>query len=298
MDRKFLSILKLPKSNSIVERFIYRNGTHTHLYKDLNSFDNNVIFGAETSETSYKGCGIKVAQNVLRYFNIIMTQDEIKKYIKTHSSKLSSNIWVYPDEMTSKLQKILNDNGYKGIITVKRYGGKHNDKNFLINTLKAGLPLIALVDNGSHYISIFAHENGKYYVHDNWNNVWQDKIDTSFGKKAKIVGAIDKLFDDNKYKEGTFIAFYGGQFDIAHVKLWIDANYKNGPWLVSEDIANFKDYGFNDKISSINVPNGMKVTLYEHSNYKGKSITLSGDVPNFKNIGFNDMASSLKISRP
>ena len=233
MDRKFLSILKLPKSNSIVERFIYREGENTWLYKSLSCYDTDEIgdkkcqtegvcyknkcqvFSAESSDTSYEGCGIKSAQNVLRYFDIFMTQDEIKKYIKTHSIKsIKNNAWVYPDEMTSKLQKILNDNGYKDIITVKRNEGKHKDKDFVLNTLKAELPLIALVDKGSHYISIFGYRNGKYCVHDNSNNTLRDKIDTTFDWKAKVVGFIDRLFDNNKFKEGTFITFHGGQLDI------------------------------------------------------------------------------------
>jgi hypothetical protein len=53
----------------------------------------------------------------------------------------------------------------------------------------------------------------------------------------------------------------------------------------------------NDQISSVKVPKGMKVTLYQQSGYAGKSLVLSQDAPASFLIAnnFNDAASSLRV---
>lgn len=53
----------------------------------------------------------------------------------------------------------------------------------------------------------------------------------------------------------------------------------------------------NDNVSSVKVPKGMKVTLYEHGGYQGRSLTLTQDVGAdflIKNK-FNDITSSLHV---
>lgn len=53
----------------------------------------------------------------------------------------------------------------------------------------------------------------------------------------------------------------------------------------------------NDKLSSVKVPRGMKVTLYEHGGYKGKSLTVTQDASAdflVKNK-FNDITSSIYV---
>lgn len=52
----------------------------------------------------------------------------------------------------------------------------------------------------------------------------------------------------------------------------------------------------NDAISSIRIPSGLKVTLYEHAGFQGRSIDLTSDTPCLVNNGFNDFTSSIKIS--
>ena len=34
----------------------------------------------------------------------------------------------------------------------------------------------------------------------------------------------------------------------------------------------------NDKLSSIRVPDGLKITLYEHNSFQGKSVTYTGNI--------------------
>ncbi len=52
----------------------------------------------------------------------------------------------------------------------------------------------------------------------------------------------------------------------------------------------------NDKISSLRVPPGWVVTLFEHANFEGRSRVCTGDVPRLDS--FNDLASSLTVTAP
>jgi hypothetical protein len=53
-----------------------------------------------------------------------------------------------------------------------------------------------------------------------------------------------------------------------------------------------------DTISSLKIPEGVRVVLYEHHKFGGKSLELgAGDHPSLKVYGFNDIASSVKLIR-
>lgn len=68
-------------------------------------------------------------------------------------------------------------------------------------------------------------------------------------------------------------------------------------------VLNANDAIGNDKISSMRIPRGLKVTVYEHDNFGGKSMTFTADVPCLTNnmmdapnkITWNDQISSIKI---
>jgi len=81
-----------------------------------------------------------------------------------------------------------------------------------------------------------------------------------------------------------------------------DINYGAGSFTAGSDVS-FVGWDWNDRISSISVPQGMSVTIYEHSDYGGQSWTLTSDVADlrwFSGPGpdgtWNDQASSIRIS--
>ncbi len=51
----------------------------------------------------------------------------------------------------------------------------------------------------------------------------------------------------------------------------------------------------NDAISSIKVPEGWTVTLYEHDNYKGRTLICTSDIPLLGEHKFNDATSSIVV---
>ena len=58
-------------------------------------------------------------------------------------------------------------------------------------------------------------------------------------------------------------------------------NLDNGKW--------------HDAVSSVKVPSGWTVVLYEHTYYNGRSLELTSDAPNLNKYHFNDFATSVKI---
>lgn len=73
------------------------------------------------------------------------------------------------------------------------------------------------------------------------------------------------------------------------------------------DEGEYNTYNLNlgiggNKLSSLTVPAGMKVTLYEYEDFRGRSRTFTSNVANLKNIqvegrSFNDENCSIKIER-
>lgn len=76
-------------------------------------------------------------------------------------------------------------------------------------------------------------------------------------------------------------------------------NYKGALLSFSpgNNVANLSVYEMNDRISSICVPKGQTVTIYEHANYGGASKTYTNIGVNFNGWDWwwNDKISSLKV---
>lgn len=62
-----------------------------------------------------------------------------------------------------------------------------------------------------------------------------------------------------------------------------------------QSVSNLKSRNFNDLISSIKIPRGMQVTVYEDANFQGASRTLQSDT-DFNDKSFNDRISSFRVS--
>lgn len=79
-----------------------------------------------------------------------------------------------------------------------------------------------------------------------------------------------------------------------NVIIYTDANYQG--WGRELGVGSYNDTGIgNDSLTSVIVPAGYRVTLYEDGNYKGNSVVLTSDSPGLDN--FNDRASSIIVDR-
>ncbi|MCW5805165.1 MAG: hypothetical protein KIT31_22530 [Deltaproteobacteria bacterium] len=98
-----------------------------------------------------------------------------------------------------------------------------------------------------------------------------------------LVGVGKACFVDNERPEG--VTFY------------IDANYGGGSMTLDEGRYDIDRLSIgNDKLSSVRVPPGWRVVLFEHAHFQGRTVVLEGDAPFLGD--FNDLTSSIAISRP
>jgi hypothetical protein len=93
------------------------------------------------------------------------------------------------------------------------------------------------------------------------------------------------------------------QGEAPRVTLFSDCNFAGKMADVSiGEYASMAKAGFdNDVLSSMKIPAGLKVQVFEHDNFKGPSATFTMDVTCFRasrsSRNWNDRVSSLKISK-
>jgi hypothetical protein len=83
----------------------------------------------------------------------------------------------------------------------------------------------------------------------------------------------------------------------ASVCFYEHANYAGESWCAEAGTAAVPA-GWNDRVSSVRVPQGWSVTLYEHIAQGGATLALTADEPNLVNRAFNDSLSSYRVAAP
>ncbi|GEM_PF-2363399 len=81
---------------------------------------------------------------------------------------------------------------------------------------------------------------------------------------------------------------------VGHVCLYEEPHYQGGERCFTEDQANFKFLGINDRISSLRIKGDIQVQLYQHADYQGISRTYANNTPSFDEQ-MDKQFSSLKI---
>jgi hypothetical protein len=108
-------------------------------------------------------------------------------------------------------------------------------------------------------------------------------------------------FDGTSRTAQYATAILNGLGGTTGVKFFKDANYGGGGTSIipkgNYTLSQLQAFGFvNDWASSMQVPAGWKVILYQHDNFGGTSWTFTGNNPNFTTTsGLNDQASSCRI---
>ena len=86
----------------------------------------------------------------------------------------------------------------------------------------------------------------------------------------------------------------GGDDSDKEVCFYVRSNYRGTSFCANAN-DNWVGNTLNDRVTSVKVPKGYKVTLYQHINYGGKKKTISGNVSSLSD--FNNILSSYKISK-
>ena len=93
-----------------------------------------------------------------------------------------------------------------------------------------------------------------------------------------------------------FAIVKGEKDTISKVAIYQDFNYEGASQELSEGSYDIKSLTIGDKaLSSLKVPKGMKVTLYEDAGFTGKFKILTQDNPALED--FNDATSSIKVEQ-
>lgn len=82
---------------------------------------------------------------------------------------------------------------------------------------------------------------------------------------------------------------------VSGVSIYKDANYQGHSQVLAVGRYNISQIAIgNDALSSIRIPPGLNVTLWEHSDFRGNSVTFSSDTPYVGNA-YNDWTSSIEV---
>ena len=83
------------------------------------------------------------------------------------------------------------------------------------------------------------------------------------------------------------------------VTIYVDGNYKGqAVSLLPGTYSSMQQIGFPNKaLSSLTVPEGFRVVLYENENFVGKKYTITQSKTGFSFSGWNDKTSSIAVYR-
>ncbi|MFH4964381.1 hypothetical protein V8G69_05195 [Gaetbulibacter sp. M235] len=135
---------------------------------------------------------------------------------------------------------------------------------------------------------------------------WTLQVRDKFGRFQHFTTSISNLGQygwDNKITSGTIVkGNSGGQQggnqggNWGSVTLYADANYKGKATACREGVTN--SLGFGANISSIQLPEGFAITVYQGPNLTGSSTTFTNSVGNLASyFGWNDKISSVYVFR-
>lgn len=200
-------------------QFTQRGKGKVYDYLLLNNEKRPVRSFNVTGDEKYKGCGIKTAQNALHYFNIDLKQKEILHFITARKVDFGSwkdKIFVLPADLRQGLEKILRDMRIDNVDVVRVSGKKVEN---ISQYLKSGYPVIALVNNGNHWVTVVGEKNSNfssapkhriYKVMDNSSNTSRSyrHMDLEFDDASKAAMNLLRTFNGGtSYRPGTLIYF-------------------------------------------------------------------------------------------
>ncbi len=101
--------------------------------------------------------------------------------------------------------------------------------------------------------------------------------------------------DARNLQVGQEICLPSGSSMSNKVVIYEDANYQGVSKELGEGSYDVNNLGIaNDRLSSLKVPAGMKVTLYEHAGFSGQTKIFTQDA-SYVGDDFNDLTSSIKV---
>lgn len=151
--------------------------------------------------------------------------------------------------------------------------------------------------NGEGPFNYEFHPGGLKYEEPEGMTIW----DLDDGRAPGIAGKLHVLMLDNDPRQDDIYLKHYTTSTIYPV-LYEHANFGGKPLPLRTKgvyyLRNLATYGFNDIASSIWIPNGWIIEMYEHAEFKGASLRKTGPVNNLHSEGWGDRISSVSVFPP
>lgn len=186
-----------------IKRYVYREGNNTVLSDELYAARNR--WPARAVPGPLPACGIKTAQNVLDYFDIGLPAPILEPHFAIHDLPswvnwfVHAGKWVYPSSLRGGVEECLHQYGCAHF-AVRMQHGQNRDR--VIEVLKMGYPVMALVDNGFHWVTVVGYtEDTGFDVLDNTSVTKRASIDMGFNGASRLYD----WFTDTSFQAGTLL---------------------------------------------------------------------------------------------
>lgn len=192
--------------------------TEVALYSSYQDMQYGVAMSS-SEDGPYEGCGPTAIYNVAEYLDAgQLTAAEIRDQITTYQFSEDS-IGTGPNDLLTGLKAVLNEQSEREILVFKHAGA---DANTIRYYLSRGYPVIALVENGNHYVVVtgFVSQNDTYlyriidyYGYDRW--VLEDYLSLEVDVNASVFSPLAELVS-----AGTTGWVSGTIFTFSQAEVW------------------------------------------------------------------------------
>ena len=93
---------------------------------------------------------------------------------------------------------------------------------------------------------------------------------------------------------GASVSAQSRRYDNGGITVFSDPNFRAESATFRNDTPDLRGYGLNDKVSSIDVPNGESWEICQDINYGNRCQVVPGSISNLRDMGWNDRVSSLR----
>ena len=158
-------------------------------------------------------------------------------------------------------------------------------KDFLFNSSKLtnGLAVSCANSNDSKVYRYINNSRSLYpdsAIAESWDPSWKE--------------GYDRIIDCNTVTQNINISFNPN----VKAEFYEHCDYKGDVSKLGIGDYKMEEMGIrNDGISSVKVPKGLKVTLYDHDNFEGSKLEITSDIPCLNKFNFEDSTSSIKIEK-
>jgi len=172
--------------------------------------------------------------------------------------------------------------------------GSHPSWGIHVFDLRTGRR-IGRSQSGSGPFNYEFHPGWSKYEEPEGMTIW----DLDDGRVRGMAGKLHVLMLDNDPRQDDIYLKHYTTSAIYPV-LYEHANFGGRPLPLRAgmQLQNLAIYDFNDKASSIWIPNGWTVEIYEHAEFKGASLRKTVPVANLHSEGWGDRISSVRVVPP